>query len=130
MSIENPNQPTPEEQAELEKSRTISDAELLEKGAEYVVDENGNKRLIEGGTFTPRWENTRHDTKKFLEERGIEEGDYVTISRQDGSEVSGHFFRTIFFSGVDPGYEIKVGEEETVSIPKEDIVDMKKEDAS
>jgi hypothetical protein len=36
---------TPEEQAKLEKSRALSDAELLKGGAEYVVDENGEKRL-------------------------------------------------------------------------------------
>lgn len=36
---------TPEQIAELEKSRTISDAELLKGGAEYVVDEKGEKRL-------------------------------------------------------------------------------------
>lgn len=40
-----PKQYTPEEMAELEKSRTISDAELLKGGAEYEVDENGGKKL-------------------------------------------------------------------------------------
>lgn len=35
---------TPEQIAELEKSRIISDAELLKGGAEYMVDENGEKR--------------------------------------------------------------------------------------
>src|SRR3989344_3910617 len=37
--------PTKEIQAEIEKERTISDAELLESGAEYKIDENGNKIL-------------------------------------------------------------------------------------
>lgn len=37
--------PTPGEQAKIEKERTISDAELLKGGAEYVVDENGEKIL-------------------------------------------------------------------------------------
>lgn len=37
--------PTPEEQAKIEKERTISDAELLKSGAEYVVNEEGEKRL-------------------------------------------------------------------------------------
>jgi hypothetical protein len=36
---------TPEEQAKIEKERTISDAELLKGGAEYVVDDKGEKRL-------------------------------------------------------------------------------------
>ena len=37
---------TPEEIAELEKSRTISDAELLEGGAHYDVGQEEDKRLI------------------------------------------------------------------------------------
>ncbi|MBI5798328.1 MAG: hypothetical protein HZB10_00145 [Candidatus Yonathbacteria bacterium] len=37
---------TPAEQAELEKSRTLSDAELLKGGAEYVVDEKGEKENL------------------------------------------------------------------------------------
>lgn len=40
------NNYTPEQQAGLEKQRTISDAELLTKGAEYELDENGNKTLL------------------------------------------------------------------------------------
>lgn len=39
--MEQSKQYTPEEIAGLEKSRTISDAELLKGGAEYVVDEKG-----------------------------------------------------------------------------------------
>ncbi|MBI1755367.1 hypothetical protein HY250_03420 [Candidatus Azambacteria bacterium] len=45
MGIEEPKQYTPEEMAAMEKSRRISDAELLKDGAEYVVDERGKKRL-------------------------------------------------------------------------------------
>lgn len=45
MSQEQPKQYTPEEIAEMEKTRTISDAELLKEGAKYVVDEKGEKRL-------------------------------------------------------------------------------------
>ncbi|GEM_PF-6431587 len=32
--------------AEIEKSRTISDAELLESGAEYKIGKNGEKRMV------------------------------------------------------------------------------------
>lgn len=39
---------TPEKQAELEKSRTISDAELLKGGAEYVVSEKEEKENLLG----------------------------------------------------------------------------------
>jgi len=44
--MEKPKQPTPEEIADMEKSRTISDAELLKDGAEYKIDEEtGEKHL-------------------------------------------------------------------------------------
>jgi len=50
MNQEQSKQYTPEEIAEMEKSRTISDAELLKGGAKYVVGEDGEKRLeITGG---------------------------------------------------------------------------------
>lgn len=45
MSNPEKYRPTPEEQAKTEKERTLSDADLLKKGAEYVVDELGEKRL-------------------------------------------------------------------------------------
>lgn len=44
--IEQPKQYTPEEIAQLEKSRTISDAELLKGGAEYSVNEKGEKENL------------------------------------------------------------------------------------
>ena len=44
--MENPKEYTLEEVADIEKSRTISDAELLKGGARYEVDEQGDKHLI------------------------------------------------------------------------------------
>lgn len=46
MSAENPTQYTPEQMAELEKSRAISDGGLLEEGAEYTFNEKGERALI------------------------------------------------------------------------------------
>ena len=46
MNSENPKQYTPEEIAQLEKSRTISDSRLLKEGAEYSLNEKGEKVLI------------------------------------------------------------------------------------
>ena len=40
-----PKQYTNEEIAEMERSRTVSDAELLKNGAEYKVDDRDEKRL-------------------------------------------------------------------------------------
>ncbi len=45
MSRETGPKYTPQKQAEIEKSRTLSDAELLKEGAEYNVNERGEKRL-------------------------------------------------------------------------------------
>lgn len=44
MSVEK-YQPTPEEQAKMQKERTVHDALLLERGAVYVPTEGGNFRL-------------------------------------------------------------------------------------
>jgi predicted Rossmann-fold nucleotide-binding protein len=41
-----PEEYSKEQIAELEKSRAISDAELLREGAEYLIDDQGNKTLI------------------------------------------------------------------------------------
>lgn len=38
-------EPNKKSQAEIEKERTISDAELLKNGAEYDIDKDGNKVL-------------------------------------------------------------------------------------
>lgn len=44
--FEQPKQYTSEEIAEMEKSRTISDAELLIGGAEYSINEKGEKENL------------------------------------------------------------------------------------
>lgn len=45
MNFETPKMPSPEEMAEIEKARTLFDAELLKDGAEYKFDEIGQKNL-------------------------------------------------------------------------------------
>jgi len=45
-SPESPKKYTPEEIADLEKSQTIFEAELLKGGAEYEIDEKGHKHLV------------------------------------------------------------------------------------
>lgn len=44
--MEGPNKKTPEKIAGGERSRTISDGDLLKGGAEYVVSDDGGKRLV------------------------------------------------------------------------------------
>lgn len=45
-SFEEPKNYTPEEMAEIEKGRTITDAQFLESGSEYKFDEKGRKSLL------------------------------------------------------------------------------------
>ena len=69
--FEQPKQYTPEEIANLEKSRTISDAELLKGGAEYLIEESSDKKLIvaELNTKDIAWDHeTKELRKHFLEE--------------------------------------------------------------
>lgn len=75
MSIEKSNLPTPEEQAELEKTRAISDAELLREGAEYKIDEEtGEKQLIASDKNIEDIKTQKsHDEQIELEEKQKEE---------------------------------------------------------
>lgn len=43
MGFETPKIPSPEEMAQIEKERTLSDAKLLKEGTEYKFDETGQK---------------------------------------------------------------------------------------
>jgi hypothetical protein len=45
MGFEQPTPLTPEEMAKIEKERALSDAEFLEGGAEYKINEQGEKQL-------------------------------------------------------------------------------------
>jgi len=45
MNFEAPKMSSLKEIAEIEKARTLSDAELLKEGAEYKFDEAGQKSL-------------------------------------------------------------------------------------
>lgn len=84
--MEQPKQYTPEEIAEFEKSRTISDAELLKGGAEYAVNEDGEKRLV----------STKKQTKEFEqefkeEERREEIGNYFSAVAKHKEEIQDEF---------------------------------------
>lgn len=82
--MEQPKQYTPEEIAELEKSRTISDAELLKDGAEYKVDEKGEKMLVIDKEHTIRSEHDKMFNAEMVKPfvSGIEE-----FFRKGGTEV-------------------------------------------
>ena len=60
------NQPSREEIAKLEKSRVISDSELLQNGAEYEIGENGDKKLI---PTSQQVESAKFDMELDLEEK-------------------------------------------------------------
>lgn len=74
--MELPKQLTPEEQAKIEAERTLSEAELIKGGAEYIVDEETGERRLEvtGGQANriskgPMREAEKEATKKFVENK-------------------------------------------------------------
>ncbi len=64
-----------EEIAAREKSRTISDAKLLQAGSEYIIDEYGNKILnpsqkaIEDIDFDEKMEEKISQSERWMDER-------------------------------------------------------------
>ena len=62
MSMGEPTGPTLEEMARIAKERTLSDAELLKGGAEYVVNENG-----ETANLLVTEEQKKHNQNKYTE---------------------------------------------------------------
>lgn len=66
--FEQPKQYTPEEIAEIEKSRTVSDAELLKEGAEYEINEKGEKENFSLTEHQAQWAKKKMESG-ILEER-------------------------------------------------------------
>lgn len=123
MSEGNPTQSskyTPEQIAEIEKSRTISEAELLEKGAEYVVGKEGEKMLVdvtgEGSAIaeelmtresqlanTEDWfSDYREKLATMLEKESIHKGDIIEIhklARTHQYDGAIHSFEYLGFHG-------------------------------
>lgn len=92
MDMENPKQYTSEEMAKLEKSRTISYAELLKSGAEYVFDNEENSRLditqeqyveLHDGMNEDIFQKAIPEIRKELDELSVEE---IIKARPDLSE--------------------------------------------
>lgn len=81
--FEQPKQYTPEEIAQLEKSRTISDAELLKGGAEYEVNERGETSI------TPTAEQFNMMHERFVKEEGF------LKERQKIFEERAYFYNTV-----------------------------------
>jgi hypothetical protein len=86
-----PKMPTPEEIAKIEKNRTISDAELLKEGAEWEIDDSGEKKALnitkkqekkicEEMSRTNRDQKHYEKIKKMIENDGIRKGDSIRIN--------------------------------------------------
>lgn len=74
--------------AEIEKSRTISDAELLKAGAEYEIDEKENKELIP----TPKQiEDIRKENAEFYKMKEEKEKEYEGMTEEQRVR---HFWET------------------------------------
>lgn len=71
---------TPEKIAELEKSRTISDAELLKGGAEYSINEKGEKENL---LATEEQKDGIHRTMSSSPEAGEAKRLWETLSWED-----------------------------------------------
>lgn len=97
MSQEQPKQYTLEEIAEMEKSRTISDAELLKDGAEYVVGEEGGKRLETTVEQQKRLENIEKFKETLKNIAGKEDDFEVNILFMHKRERSRKIGRLISF---------------------------------
>lgn len=61
MSIGEPKLPTTEEMAKMQKSRVLSDADFLNKGAQYVVSDDGTAELY----LTEKDKNTAYEEMKY-----------------------------------------------------------------
>lgn len=101
MNPEKPNQPTPDEIAEIEKSRTISDAELLKGGAEYVVNEKGEKEnmlMAQEQEFDHEFEaerNRRRLIHENIQRQGLKSRDKVKVKLVLPEGTYNHYGRFI-----------------------------------
>lgn len=83
--MEQPKQYTPEEIAQFEKSRTISDAELLKGGAEYAINKEGEKvnlSMAQDQEFDHESEAERNRQRLVYEnikQLGLKSGDKVKV---------------------------------------------------
>lgn len=88
MSVEK-YQPTPEEQAKMQKERTVHDALLLEKGAVYVPTEGGNFRLDITGEQLEKFAGELKDIEylsDFLGKSMTDTSSILELKKQKNSE--------------------------------------------
>lgn len=79
MGFETPKMPSPEEMAEIEKARILSDAELLKEGAEYKFDEIGQKSFE---LSTEQIERARKEMEQELSKKeSKEEVNYIETEK-------------------------------------------------
>jgi hypothetical protein len=92
MKNEQPTQTSPEEIAELEKSRAIAEGKLLEGGAEYVIDSEGKKILI---TTEEQMEELKMEHKR--EQIPIDEREQRIIKQVESQNIkSGNLVDIVF----------------------------------
>ncbi len=92
-----PKQYTNEEIAALEKTRTISDAELLKGGANYVINERGEKELVLNKNRDQAFSLSINEQLKIhnefsnrvemiIKESNIRKGDFVCVTLENGED--------------------------------------------
>jgi len=79
--FERPKMPTQEEKAEMTKQRTLSDAELLKKGAEYQINAKDNLRLEPTGEQVEQMKaEMEEELRKIEEKRELDEQVGIRLS--------------------------------------------------
>lgn len=90
--MEKENKLSPEEIADIEKARTISDASLLEDSAKWTIDENGEKTNLE---ITAE-QHATINVEKMLDQQKIKMGDRIKIDQSketnNSEPVAGYKF--------------------------------------
>ena len=140
-----PKQYTNEEIAEMEKSRTISDGNLLEGGAEYVVNDKGGldfvatpdqKRLISYSEneeiYYAKKRRAKERVEFFIKDQNIHKGDVVKVNDgQIGRFVefkNEKVFLMSLFGGPGALYEITYDAKQIVSLKKFDYEKFKEDE--
>lgn len=123
-------QPSLKAQAKIEKSRTISDAELLKGGAEYVVDKKGNKVLkvanrqsndINEEHIGENERERRRSLYEYVQQEGFKRGDKIKIKFLPNKDKD---FSKLGWSYINPGlsyHNIKTGDEKIFYLPTEPV---------
>ena len=105
MNLEKPEQPTPEKRAEVEATRTLSDAELIKSGAQYVFDKDNDGRLEVTGDQVEKIRQEIDAPNKFPKVGSVDSTEQLSMVKDRLSWVS-RFFGMFNADKGDLSYEL------------------------